>query len=170
MYAMFSFTGIYACLFGWSWQTTLLVATGQGEDAQNSESASSALFASPEGSRTQGRHLGEALCNFQRKTGPRNQQEWSCQSKNFWGTLSDPQPFRSSCILSVLLVWPCCVRPPPCDVSSRIWVRAPSSGSESSTPGKEVLHFIFFHFWITQVDFSRGFSLLGGSLSSQLSG
>lgn len=43
----------------------------------------------PEGYETHGSCLGEALCNFQRETEPRNWQEQSCQSKTFWGTLTD---------------------------------------------------------------------------------
>lgn len=118
MYAMFSFTGIYACLFGWSWQATLLVATGQGEDAQNSESASSALSASPEGSRTQGRHLGETV-QFSEEDRAQEPARMVLPKQKLLGGPDWPITIQE---LLHLISASCVAVPPPCAVSPWIWV------------------------------------------------
>lgn len=61
-----------------------LLQQDSGRMLGTARSAFSAASASREGYETHGSHLGEALCNFQRETGPRNQQEQSCQ-KAFGG-------------------------------------------------------------------------------------
>lgn len=161
MYAMFSFTGIYACLFGWSWQSLLQQGSVRCSKQWKCLFSSACI---PRRIQNPGHTPWGGSVQFwewDRAQGPARivlSKQKFLEDPDWPITIQElSQPISASCL--------CCVKPllVVCPHG-----RTPSSGGESSTPGKEVLHFILFHLWITQVGFSRGFLLLGESLSSQV--